>query len=195
MAAYELEQNKLPVASLNMKLSVGYERVPMTSELREVYQEELIYSQKMFNNILRLKKVLLAVFNSQLWDCEHSGAKFTFTNKEDRSNQIKVTKGKDEVKLSGMPVSKLIEAVIRYENVVAVDVEYFVEALTLPDAVGFIEQLQKNNFDVSMLSGLDLKSKTPYELHKVLDKIKGDVGGKSMMGAKPAAKKRKPKNR
>ncbi len=158
----------IPLASLKLKLSEDHELGPLPPDLRERRQEELIYSQKIFNNILKLKKLLLKVFNEQSWLCINSGTKFKFKNKSNSDQVVVVEKIKNEIRFSGNAIAKIIEVSNRYEAEIGVDINYVIEALTLNDAVDLVKQLYKNKADITRITEFDLKSKTPHDLKSII---------------------------
>ncbi len=195
MREHEFEQpliyEKPVLPALKIKLSQEYDLSFLSPEQREKSQEDAYHRQKMFNNIMRLKKLLLHVFPSHSWKFSDSGTKLTFINKNNAQEAVTIYKRKNEIKFTGPSIPKLIEASSRFDQETDVDLYYEIEALSLTDALSYMKVLHEHHFDVSKVSRYDLKSKEPFDVNSHVTMIMKGETKESKAKPKPKGKAKK----
>ncbi len=160
-----------------------------TPDEREEQQTEEERIRKAFNSVPKLKKILFEIFKQEEWDCKDSGTLFVFTNKQNSKEVIRVEKAKDEIRFSGTPIKKLVEAVNHYERRVDVELEFEVGANTVDDAKAFMKSLHENGFDIRKIARLNLRSKGDYDLQEMIAEITNTPVLKAKRAARPGGRK------
>lgn len=119
--------------------------------------------KEMHKRAKKLQKLFAKVFPEAEWDrtVDKEDGSVTYTNKTNNHHKIIVEEEKNDIRFSGTPIEKLIEATAEFEKNLP-GMTYEVEAETLDDAIVFMQMLRRHGFDLHKIT--DIKSMNGKEL-------------------------------
>jgi len=141
---------------------VGFLITPKEEDEKNARKMEFA-RQEMHKRAKKLKAIFASVFPKDEWDrsVNEKDGSVTYTNKVNSNHKIMVEEEKNDIRFSGTPIEKLIEATAAFEAKLP-GMTYEVEAETAEDAIGFMEMLHRNGFDLNKIT--DIKSMDGKEL-------------------------------
>ncbi|MBS0290637.1 MAG: hypothetical protein JSS07_11465 [Proteobacteria bacterium] len=144
--------------------------------LKEKQASELLYS-KQKDDFIKLQNLLNVVFDEREWECQVVGKHFTFKHKTQPKQIVEIEKFKNEIRLYGYPIEKIIEVAQRYERAFGA-MNYEIVAGDLKTAVIFLQELHQHGFQINKVINFNLKSKEPFDLKGIIASIKAEMPDK-----------------